>query len=111
MVSIAGFAVVVVWLSIPIAQIRFRQEWLKEHQEEELAFKTPFSPFLPYITIVLLVLSVVGIAWDKSQRAGLYFGLPLLVFAIYIISFVIVDFRSISWENLKICLMSKKLLF
>lgn len=78
LVSIAGFAVVVVWLSIPIAQIRFRKEWLKEHQEEELAFKTPFSPFLPYITIVLLVLSVVGIAWDKSQRAGLYFGLPFV---------------------------------
>ncbi len=78
LVSIAGFAVVVVWLSIPIAQIRFRKEWLKEHQEEELAFKTPFSPFLPYITIVLLVLSVIGIAWDKSQRAGLYFGLPFV---------------------------------
>ncbi|KXT81259.1 amino acid permease [Streptococcus panodentis] len=79
LVSIAGFAVVVVWLSIPIAQIRFRREWLKEHKEEDLAFKTPFSPLLPYLTIFLLALSVIGIAWDPSQRAGLYFGVPFVI--------------------------------
>ena len=79
LVSIAGFAVVVVWLSIPIAQIRFRKEWKKEHRETELSFKTPFNPVLPYLTIVLLLLSIIGIAWDSSQRAGLYFGIPFIV--------------------------------
>lgn len=79
LVSIAGFAVVIVWLSIPIAQINFRKEWLKTHSETELAYKTPFSPVLPYVTIVLLVVSVLGIAWDPSQRAGLYFGIPATI--------------------------------
>lgn len=85
LVSIAGFAVVVVWLSIPIAQIRFRKEWKKEHSEDELSYKTPFNPILPYITILLLVISIIGIAWDASQRAGLYFGIPfiLLSYAYY----------------------------
>ncbi|WP_061415667.1 amino acid permease [Streptococcus oralis] len=78
LVSIAGFAVVVVWLSIPLAQIRFRKEWLKEHSENELAYKTPFNPYLPYVTILLLIVSIIGIALDESQRPGLYFGLPFM---------------------------------
>ena len=87
LVSIAGFAVVVVWLSIPIAQIRFRKEWKKGHSEDELSYKTPFNPILPYITIILLAISIIGIAWDASQRAGLYFGIPfiLLSYAYYYI--------------------------
>lgn len=80
LVSIAGFAVVIVWLSIPMAQINFRKQFLKEHSLDELSFKTPFTPLLPYLTIVLLVISVIGIAWDSSQRAGLYFGLPFMIF-------------------------------
>lgn len=78
LISIAGFAVVVVWLSIPLAQIRFRKEWLKEHKEEELSYRTPLNPFLPYVTIFLLVISIIGIALDESQRPGLYFGLPFM---------------------------------
>ncbi len=78
LVSIAGFAVVAVWLSIPISQINFRKIWLKDHKESDLDYKTPFNPVLPYITIILLVISIVGIAWDKDQRAGLYFGLPFV---------------------------------
>ncbi|MGT2947976.1 amino acid permease [Streptococcus devriesei] len=78
LVSIAGFAVVVVWLSIPMAQINFRKEWLKDHSEKELSYRTPFTPVLPYVTIVLLLISIIGIAWDASQRAGLYFGLPFI---------------------------------
>ena len=80
LVSIAGFAVVVVWLSIPLAQINFRKQWNLEHSDDELDYKTPFNPILPYITIVLLAISVLGIAWDSSQRAGLYFGIPFMIF-------------------------------
>lgn len=78
LVSIAGFAVVVVWLSIPLAQINFRKSFLKNHSLDELSYKTPMTPVLPYFTIVLLLISIVGIAWDASQRAGLYFGLPFI---------------------------------
>ncbi|MCC9674691.1 hypothetical protein HK244_08450, partial [Streptococcus agalactiae] len=80
LVSIAGFAVVVVWLAIPVAQINFRKEFLKENRLEDLSYKTPFTPVLPYITIILLLISIVGIAWDSSQRAGLYFGVPFIIF-------------------------------
>lgn len=78
LVSVAGFAVVVVWLSIPLAQINFRKIWLKEHGLEELFYRTPLTPWLPYLTILLLVISIIGLAWDESQRAGLYFGLPFV---------------------------------
>ena len=80
LVSIAGFAVVIVWLSIPMAQINFRKQWNLEHSDDELDYKTPFNPILPYITIILLAISVLGIAWDSSQRAGLYFGIPFMIF-------------------------------
>lgn len=79
LVSIAGFAVVAVWLSIPIAQIRFRKEFLKTHNLNELSYQTPFTPVLPYITVILLGISIIGIAWDASQRAGLYFGIPFII--------------------------------
>ncbi|MFS1663651.1 amino acid permease [Streptococcus sp. zg-JUN1979] len=79
LVSIAGFAMVIVWLSIPLAQLRFRHDFLKTHSLEELDYKAPFSPVLPWITIILLIISIIGIAWDPSQRAGLYFGLPFIV--------------------------------
>lgn len=79
LVSIAGFAVVVVWLSIPLAQIKFRKVFLKEHSISELSYKTPFTPVLPYVTVILLLISIVGIAWDASQRAGLYFGIPFII--------------------------------
>lgn len=78
LVSIAGFAVVAVWLSIPIAQLRFRKEFLREHELRELKYRTPGCPWVPYLTILLLVVSIVGIAWDSSQRAGLYFGVPFV---------------------------------
>lgn len=70
---------VVVWLSIPMAQINFRKAFLKEHSIDELSYQTPFTPVLPYITIILLVISIIGIAWDASQRAGLYFGIPFVI--------------------------------
>lgn len=79
LVSIAGFAVVAVWLSIPIAQIQFRKEWNKTHRDDELVYKTPLNPYLPYLTIILLLISIIGIAWDSSQRAGLYFGIPFIL--------------------------------
>lgn len=79
LVSIAGFAVVIAWLAIPLAQINFRKEWLKEHSEDELTYKTPFSPVLPWLTTILLVLSIVGIAFDPGQVAGLYFGIPFMI--------------------------------
>ncbi len=79
LVSIAGFAVVVTWLSIPLAQVRFRKAFLKEHSLSELSYRTPFSPVLPWLTITLLVISVIGIAWDEAQRPGLYFGIPFML--------------------------------
>ncbi|MGZ7236635.1 amino acid permease, partial [Streptococcus pyogenes] len=48
-----------------------------------------FSPILPWITVLLLLVSIAGIAWDPSQRAGLYFGVPfmLLCYVYYYIRF------------------------
>nr|WP_216656447.1 amino acid permease [Campylobacter sp. RM6914] len=81
LISIAGFAVVGVWLSIPFAQINFRKEWIKSGKSvEDLKFRVPFSPVLPYITIALLAVSIIGIAYDAEQRPGLYFGLPFVAF-------------------------------
>ena len=83
LVSIAGFTVVVVWLSIPLAQIIFRKSFLKNHSLDELSYKTPMTPALPYFTIVLLLISIVGIVWDFH----------LLLCVICIITYVIKNGR------------------
>ncbi|CZE47326.1 amino acid permease [Campylobacter geochelonis] len=81
LVSIAGFAVVGVWLSIPISLLGFRKQWIKDGKSlDELKFKTPFFPYIPYIVIIILLLSLVSVAWDSDQRAGLIFGLPFVGF-------------------------------
>ncbi|WP_368656005.1 amino acid permease [Streptococcus equinus] len=78
LVSIAGFAVVVVWLSIPLAQIKFRKVFLKEHSISELSYKTPFTPVLPYVTIILLLISIVGLLGMLRKEQDFYLEFHLL---------------------------------
>ncbi|WP_164232673.1 amino acid permease [Microbacterium hydrocarbonoxydans] len=79
LVSIAGFAVVAVWMSIVASQFFHRRRLLQEGgRVEDLAYRTPFYPALPILAFVLLFISVVAIAFDPNQVAALYFGIPFV---------------------------------
>ncbi|MGI1806629.1 amino acid permease [Exiguobacterium sp. TDN 0502] len=88
LVSISGLAVVVVWMSISVAQYRFRKQFLREgHTVDELVYRTPLFPFVPIAAFVVCLISLVGIGFDPTQRIALYCGIPFIVICYVIHAF------------------------
>lgn len=80
LVSVAGFAVVAVWMSIVASQFFHRRAFVRAGGDiTTLAYRTPWYPFVPILAFVLLAASVVAIAFDPNQIAALYFGVPFVV--------------------------------
>ncbi len=79
LVSIAGFAVVGVWMSIAASQFFHRRTFVREGGDPAtLSYRTPFYPYVPILAFSLCAISVIGIALDSSQVAALYFGIPFI---------------------------------
>ncbi len=79
LVSIAGFAVVAVWIVIVVAQMRNRRQFLAAGGKlEDLVFRTPLYPVLPLLALAACVISLIAVAFDPSQVAALYFGIPFV---------------------------------
>ncbi|MFK4789014.1 amino acid permease [Microbacterium sp. ZW T5_56] len=79
LVSIAGFAVVAVWMSIVASLFFHRRRFVREGGDiTTLAYRTPLYPVLPIVAFVLLAISLVAIAFDPNQVAALYFGVPFV---------------------------------
>lgn len=79
LVSIAGFAVVAVWIVIVVAQMRNRRQFLASGGKlEDLVFRTPLYPVLPLLALAACVISLIAVAFDPSQVAALYFGIPFV---------------------------------
>ena len=72
LVSIAGLAVVIVWMSICIAYFNAKKidRSLKVHQS------------IPIIGFILCLISCVGMLFDPNQAPALYFGLPFAAIAL-----------------------------
>ena len=80
LVSIAGFAVVGVWMSIAASQFFHRRTFVRGGGDPQtLAYRTPFYPYVPILAFTLCAVSLIGIALDSSQVAALYFGIPFVV--------------------------------
>ncbi|MEV4355270.1 hypothetical protein [Nonomuraea sp. NPDC049625] len=79
LVSIAGFAVVGVWMSIAASQFFHRRVFLRAGGDvRTLAYRTPFYPVVPVLAFGLCAVSLVGVALDPAQVAALYFGVPFV---------------------------------
>ncbi|MFF4615098.1 amino acid permease [Nonomuraea jabiensis] len=79
LVSIAGFAVVGVWMSIAASQFFHRRTFLRAGGDvRTLAYRTPFYPVVPVLAFGLCAVSLVGVALDPAQVAALYFGVPFV---------------------------------
>lgn len=80
LVSVAGFAVVAVWMSIVASLFFHRRAFVRGGGDvRTLAYRTPWYPFVPILAFVLLLASVVAIAFDPNQIAALYFGVPFVI--------------------------------
>ncbi|KRL97775.1 amino acid permease [Liquorilactobacillus satsumensis] len=80
LVSVAGLAVVFVWMAIAYAEIQFRKNWLASgHTVTELKFKTPWYPVVPWLAFSLSLLSCVLIVFDPTQRPALFYMIPFVI--------------------------------
>lgn len=79
LVSIAGFAVVGVWMSISASHFFHRRAFVRDGGDvSALAYKAPFYPVVPLLAFTLCLVSIVGLAFDPNQVAALYFGIPFV---------------------------------
>ena len=75
LVSVAGFAVVGVWMSITASHFFHRRSFVKNGGDvAALPYKAPLFPLVPILAFSLCVISLIGIAYDPNQVAALYFG-------------------------------------
>ncbi|MDQ0117846.1 amino acid permease [Pseudarthrobacter sp902506025] len=79
LVSVAGFAVVGVWMSITASHYFHRRAFVRDGGGvSTLAYRAPLFPLVPILAFSLCVISLVGIALDPAQAAALYFGIPFV---------------------------------
>lgn len=79
LVSVAGFAVVGVWMSITASHFFHRKAFVRNGgRVKDLAYKAPLFPLVPILAFALCLISLVGIAFDPQQIAALYFGVPFV---------------------------------
>ncbi len=80
LMSIAGISVTISWMGIATSQLMFRRHYLKAGGKlEDLKYKVPFYPYVPLFCIAFCLLILVFLAFDPTQRIGLYYGVGFLV--------------------------------
>lgn len=79
LVSISGFAVVGVWMSIAASHFFHRRAFVRGGGDvSSLPYKAPLYPLVPVLAFTLCLASLIGIAFDPNQVAALYFGVPFV---------------------------------
>ncbi|RZU63040.1 amino acid permease [Zhihengliuella halotolerans] len=79
LVSISGFAVVGVWMSITASHFFHRRAFVRDGGDiASLPYRAPLFPVVPILAFSLCLVSLVGIAFDPTQAAALYFGVPFV---------------------------------
>ena len=80
LMSIAGISVTISWMGIATSQLLFRRKYLKAGRKlEDLKYKVPFYPYVPLSCIAFCLLILVFLAFDPTQRIGLYYGVGFFI--------------------------------
>ena len=80
LMSIAGISVTISWMGIATSQLMFRRKYLKAGRKlEDLKYKVPFYPYVPLSCIAFCFLILVFLAFDPTQRIGLYCGVGFFI--------------------------------
>ena len=80
LMSIAGISVTISWMGIAASQLMFRRRYLKNGGKlEDLGYKVRFYPFIPIFCIAFCLLILVFLAFDPTQRVGLYYGVGFFI--------------------------------
>ncbi|MDF2065899.1 amino acid permease [Bacillus sp. Cr_A10] len=80
LMSIAGISVTISWMGIATSQLMFRHRYLRDGGVlENLSFKVPFYPFVPIFCIAFCLMILAFLAFDPTQRVGLYYGVGFFI--------------------------------
>ncbi|ALC86413.1 amino acid transporter [Bacillus sp. FJAT-22090] len=80
LMSIAGISVTISWMGIATSQLMFRHKYLRDGGVlENLSFKVPFYPFVPIFCIAFCLMILAFLAFDPTQRVGLYYGVGFYI--------------------------------
>ncbi|WP_408011478.1 amino acid permease [Pseudalkalibacillus sp. A8] len=80
LLAISGVGGVLTWMSIAIAQYRFRKQYIRKGGKvEDLKFKVPLFPFVPILCILMCLGIFVFTAYDPTQRTSLYWGFGFVI--------------------------------
>lgn len=80
LMSIAGISVTISWIGIATSQLMFRHRYLRDGGVlENLSFKVPFYPFVPIFCIAFCLMILAFLAFDPTQRVGLYYGVGFFI--------------------------------
>ncbi len=73
---LSGFAGEIVWISICIAQFRFRKKYIASgHNIEKLRNKTPYFPYLTWLAILTQAVCLLAMLFSQEMRDTLIFGM------------------------------------
>ena len=73
LITVSGFTMMIVWVSISYCQYKFRKQYLASGKKlKDLPYKTPFTPYIQIIGIFGCVISMIGVYFDESQRIAIY---------------------------------------
>ncbi|MBM7585610.1 arginine/ornithine permease [Bacillus pakistanensis] len=88
LMSIAGISVTISWMGIALSQYMFRRKFIKAGgRVEDLQYKVPFYPFVPLFCLGFCLLILVFLAFDPTQRIGLFYGIGFLIACIVFYKF------------------------
>ncbi|MEK5067420.1 amino acid permease [Sporosarcina sp. FSL K6-1508] len=80
LMSIAGISVTISWMGIATSQLMFRRHYLKAGGKlVDLKYKVPFYPYVPLFCVAFCLLILIFLAFDPTQRTGLYYGIGFFV--------------------------------
>ncbi|AGP30694.1 amino acid permease [Corynebacterium terpenotabidum] len=83
LVSVAGFAVVAVWMAIAASQLSFRRRFVAAGGAVAgLPYRTPVHRVLAWGALMALTASLVGVGFDADQREALTVGIPFTLFCL-----------------------------
>ncbi len=79
LINVVSFMVIIVWISISVAQYRFRKEYLALGKSlKDLPYKAPLNPLIQIIGISGCLVGLIGAYMDANERIGGYLTLVFM---------------------------------
>ncbi|MEZ2657991.1 amino acid permease [Aneurinibacillus aneurinilyticus] len=78
--SVAGMASILAWMSIAASQYFFRKRYLAEGGKvSDLGFRTPLYPIVPILAFSFNLIVLISLAFDDGTKMTIYIGVPVVI--------------------------------